>query len=156
MVKIFPYLAGETLNCHESFLKQLPKKHVKVVNSHQEGVVVIVFCPIVSRFETDITTALSNASDKGYNEVILVAMHHTYDENYSIPNHGGFHPRGVRLLVDCLFFETKGLLECSQNKKATEMVSEELKSLQGGGVSCCSKRSGMKTPKRKKPQREEN
>lgn len=144
MVKIFPYLAGETLNSHEAFLKQLTKKRGKVVNLYKNGAVVIVFCPIVSRFETDITAALSRASEHGYNEVILVAMHHTFNEKYPIPNHGGFQPRTVRLLVDCLFFDSKGLLDCPQNREAVRKVSQELKSLSGRGRPSCSDCSGKK------------
>uniref|UniRef100_A0A087YHK1 Uncharacterized protein n=1 Tax=Poecilia formosa TaxID=48698 RepID=A0A087YHK1_POEFO len=80
----------------------------------------IVFCPIVSRFETDIQSALSTVS--GSRKVILVAMHHTYDPNYTLPDKRSFDNTAVKLLVEFLFFEKKGLLKCPRNSKAKKAI----------------------------------
>lgn len=58
--------------------------------------------------------------------VILVAMHHTFDEDYTLPNHREQGNHKNVFLVDCLFFETKGLLTCRCNKKAVKMVREKV------------------------------
>ncbi|CAI5659130.1 unnamed protein product [Oreochromis niloticus] len=120
-VKIFSYVDGETMDSHEKFLKKLFKRGAKEGKSAGESDAVIVFVPIVSRFETDINSALSNISAK---KVIVVALHHTYDPNYTVP-----HNRNMddKLVVNCLFYEKKGLLSCPCNKKARKMVCKELK-----------------------------
>uniref|UniRef100_A0A3Q3M4J3 Uncharacterized protein n=1 Tax=Mastacembelus armatus TaxID=205130 RepID=A0A3Q3M4J3_9TELE len=91
----------------------------------------VVFCPIVSRFETDVDSALSSISGKHLQilksrNVILVAMHHTYDPNYALPTNRQMEARGVRLCVDCLFYEKTGLLSCAHNKKSVKKVYKEV------------------------------
>ncbi|GAA6225460.1 uncharacterized protein LOC103481128 [Lates japonicus] len=135
MVRIYSYEAGKTLESHESILRKLAKKGAKKVNSPEKRDATIIFCPIVSRFETDINTALEAASseipDLEHRKVIVVAMHHTFDPNYTLPN-SRHTSRGVTLLVDCLFYEKKGFLVCSQNKMAVKKVCKEL-GLKSGG-----------------------
>lgn len=63
-VKIFSYVDGETMGSHEKFLEKLFKRGAKEGKSAGESDAVIVFVPIVSRFETDINSALSNISGK--------------------------------------------------------------------------------------------
>lgn len=124
--KIYIHLAGNTLNSHEKFIKKLTKRGAKEVKKHEKSDVIIIFCPIVSRFETDINSALSSAPGLEAKKVVLVAMHHTFDEDYTLPNHRVLDNSAVTLFVDCLFFEKKGLLTCSRNKEAVKMVREEL------------------------------
>ncbi|KAA8581659.1 hypothetical protein FQN60_003240 [Etheostoma spectabile] len=130
MRRIFSFEAGNTLGCHEEFLRKLIMKGAKVVDSDEKSNAIIIFCPIVSRYETDINSALSSlpgGPDIGLDKtVILVAMHHTFDEDYTLPNHReqGYHKNVF--LVDCLFFETKGLWKCPCNKKAVKMVRKKL------------------------------
>lgn len=59
-------------------------------------------------------------------KMILVAMHHTFDKDYTLPSHREQSYDGVILLVDCLFFENKGLLSCPRNKKAVKTVRKEV------------------------------
>ncbi|TDG98256.1 hypothetical protein EPR50_G00214970 [Perca flavescens] len=132
MRRIYSREAGNTLGYHKAFLRKLIMKGAKVVDSPEESNAIIIFCPIVSRYETDINSALSILQELGPEmehgrTVILVAMHHTFDEDYTLPNHReqGNH-KGV-FLVDCLFFETKGLLTCRCNKKAVKMVRKKLR-----------------------------
>uniref|UniRef100_A0A4W6BP56 Uncharacterized protein n=1 Tax=Lates calcarifer TaxID=8187 RepID=A0A4W6BP56_LATCA len=108
-------------------LRKLAKKGAKKVNSPEKRDATIIFCPIVSRFETDINTALEAASSEipECRKVIVVAMHHTFDPNYPLPN-SRQTSRAVTLLVDCLFYEKKGFLVCSQNKMAVKKVCKEV------------------------------
>ncbi|KAL3967616.1 hypothetical protein ACER0C_029649 [Sarotherodon galilaeus] len=119
-VKIISYVDGQTMGSHEKFLKKLFKRGAKE-GSDSDSEAVIVFVPIVSRLETDINSALSNIS--GDKKVIVVALHHTYDPNYTVPNN---RKMDDKLVVNCLFYEKKGLLSCPCNKKARKMVCEEL------------------------------
>uniref|UniRef100_A0A3Q3ARD0 Uncharacterized protein n=1 Tax=Kryptolebias marmoratus TaxID=37003 RepID=A0A3Q3ARD0_KRYMA len=106
------------------FLKKLKKRGAKIVTTEDESTETIVFCPIVSRFETDIQSAISSTSKK--REVILVAMHHTYDPNYTLPDRRSYDRNSVKLLVECLFFEKKGLYKCPRNSKAKKSVYKQV------------------------------
>lgn len=64
MKKIFIHEAGNTLGSYELFVKKLTKRGAKKVKTVDESDVSIVFCPIVSRFETDITSAITSAQGK--------------------------------------------------------------------------------------------
>lgn len=64
MVKIYPRVAGKTLGCDVKLLERIKKKGAKVVESLEESDVTVVFCPIVSRFETDVNEALTSLSGK--------------------------------------------------------------------------------------------
>uniref|UniRef100_A0A3P8SJN7 Uncharacterized protein n=1 Tax=Amphiprion percula TaxID=161767 RepID=A0A3P8SJN7_AMPPE len=105
--------AGNTLNCHEVFLEKLRSRGAKVVDSPDNSEYIILFCPIVTRFQTDVNAALSEISKQG--KVIVVAMHHTFDPNYTLPDMRRIENRSVKLLVDCLFHETKGFYKCARN-----------------------------------------
>lgn len=124
MTKIFSYEAGKTLDSHKKFLKKLTKRGAKIVDFPEKSDVVIIFCPIVSRYETDINSALSGAQElRQSRDLILVTMHHTFNEDYIVPNHRN---STVALHVDCLFFEKRGLYKCPQNKMAIKMVRKKL------------------------------
>uniref|UniRef100_A0A8C4EK50 Uncharacterized protein n=1 Tax=Dicentrarchus labrax TaxID=13489 RepID=A0A8C4EK50_DICLA len=109
------------------FIKKLTKKGVKIVDSPMAGrnVTTIVFCPIVSRFETDINSHIKILHHV-LSRVIVVAMHHTFDKEYTLPNNRQMNNRAVILLVDCLFHETKGFLSCTRNKNSVKMVRKEV------------------------------
>lgn len=62
----------------------------------------------------------------GCKDVILVAMHHTFDQDYTLPKHREQIDPAVILLVDCLFFDKKGLLACPCNKNAVKMVRKKV------------------------------
>lgn len=124
MVKVFSHVVGNTLGSHEKILKKLKKRGAKIESNHESSDYTIVFCPIVSRFETDIQSALSSMPES--KKVILVAMHHTYDPNYTLPDKRNMDDAAVKLLAEFLFFEKKGLLKCSHNSKAKKRVYKEL------------------------------
>ncbi|KAK5613319.1 hypothetical protein CRENBAI_023835 [Crenichthys baileyi] len=79
---------------------------------------------IQCRFETDIQSALSTMP--GSSSVILVAMHYTYDPNYTLPGKRNLDNTAVRGLLEFLFFEKKGLLKCSCNSKAKKALYKKL------------------------------
>lgn len=142
---IYIHVAGNTLNSHKKFIEELTKKGgVKYVETPAESDATVLFCPIVSRYETDIQSALSTAS--GCRNIIVVAMHHTFDKDYTVPNRRGLDNPEVILVVNCLFFESKGLLKCPLNKKAVKLVRMEL-DLSKGSSWCCWKPSGRKRGK---------
>lgn len=62
MKKIYVFKAGNTLGAHEKIVKKLTKRGAKVVEEPDDSLETVVFCPIVSRYETDINSALSSAS----------------------------------------------------------------------------------------------
>lgn len=125
MKKFHPFCAGNTLDSHKKFIRKLTKRGAKEVESGKSDVT-IVFCPIVSRYETDIGAALSSASESEFENIILVAMHHTFDKDYTVPSHRGISDPKVILFVDCLFFESMGLLKCPCNKKAIKAVRKKM------------------------------
>lgn len=57
-------MAGNTAHSHEKFVRKLIECGAENVSSAEESNVFIVFCPIVSRFECDVQSALSSASGK--------------------------------------------------------------------------------------------
>lgn len=59
-MKIFSFKAGNTLDCERRFIKKLIKRGATEVDSIEKSNAIIVFCPIVSRFETDVKAALSS------------------------------------------------------------------------------------------------
>ena len=64
MKTFYTHVAGKTLGSHEAFVHQLIQGGATEVNSPDKSDVVIVFCPIVSRLETDINAALSTTTGK--------------------------------------------------------------------------------------------
>lgn len=161
MVKIYSYEAGKTLGSHERFLKKLTSKGAKQVREHDDSTEIIVFCPIVSRFEIDVNAATDAALSeikgkhgenriKRYNvtfsfvfllqftvplvclckgltkeRIILVAMHHTFDPDYALPDNRKMNS-SFKLLVNCLFYKDKGLFRCPRNKAAYKEVRKQV------------------------------
>lgn len=64
MAKIFCYVAGKTLDSHKKFLQKLINEGGELVESLEDSNVTVVFCPIVSRFESDVSAALKRARGK--------------------------------------------------------------------------------------------
>ncbi|XP_041950180.1 uncharacterized protein LOC121711001 isoform X3 [Alosa sapidissima] len=94
--------------------------NVTEVSTSEWSDVTLAFCPIVSRVGTDIEAALKNI--EGTKPAILVAMHHTFEPEYVIPDTSRFgRDKGV-LIVDCLFHEDSGLLKCKVNQEAEEVI----------------------------------
>ncbi|KAJ7984550.1 hypothetical protein DPEC_G00355960 [Dallia pectoralis] len=89
----------------------------------------MAFCPIVSRAGTDIESALQKIPDG--RPVILVVLHPTYDPDSTVPDCKRLVTReDVLLIVDCLFHDSKGLLDCPRNKESVKEIKNKLKELQ--------------------------
>lgn len=64
MVKIYLHVAGNTLGYHDKILKKLKKAGAKVTTNLEKSQAIIVFCPIASRFDTDVKSALTGIPGK--------------------------------------------------------------------------------------------
>ncbi|KAA0717269.1 hypothetical protein E1301_Tti020820 [Triplophysa tibetana] len=88
---------------------------------------VLDFVPIVSRAGTDISAALDRLNSSGVHKpVVLVVLHHTFDNEKVVPDSNNAVNRDNTLAVDCLFNEDVGLLKCQKNEKAFEKIAKYL------------------------------
>nr|XP_046154432.1 uncharacterized protein LOC123995119 isoform X3 [Oncorhynchus gorbuscha] len=126
MDKFFTVVTGDTLGSHEELINRLAaKRHLTEVTSLEESDVILAFCPIVSRAGTDVEVALQQIP--AGKPVILVVLHHTFDPDYTVPDSSRLVTRGdVILTVDCLFHESKGLLECPRNESVFKDILKKL------------------------------
>lgn len=123
---MFIHVAGQTMDTHKKLLKKLKGKGAKIVKEPEASDVTILFCPIVSRFETDVESALASLPETKRDKVIIVAMHHTHNPAMTLPNYRDINNQAVILLVDCLFHEAQGMLDCQQNKMAFRQVRKTM------------------------------
>lgn len=123
---MYIHLAGQTMDTHKKLVNKLKRKGAKIVTDPKASDVTILFCPIVSRFETDVESALAGLPESRREKVIIVAMHHTHNPEITLPIYRDINNEAVILLVDCLFHEAKGLLNCQQNKLAFRQVRKEM------------------------------
>lgn len=72
-IKVYPHVVGNTLGSHETFLKRLKKRGAELMETQDESDETSVFCPIASRFESDIQSALSTFSGK-YAKIINMEL----------------------------------------------------------------------------------
>ncbi|XP_036438024.1 uncharacterized protein LOC118815778 isoform X2 [Colossoma macropomum] len=99
---------------------------IEVVEGDGQYDVKVLFCPIVSRAGTDIQAVLSRVRD---GEVtIVIVLHHTFDSRAIIPS-SSVHDREGVILVDFLFSEDQGLLECPKNSEAFDRTARYLRQL---------------------------
>ncbi|XP_014060722.1 uncharacterized protein isoform X2 [Salmo salar] len=122
MDKFFTVMTGNTLGSHKELINRLAaKRHLTEVTSLEESDVILAFCPIVSRAGTDVEAALQQIP--AGKPAILVVLHHTFNSDYTVPDSSRLVTReDVILTVDCLFHESKGLLECPRNKEAIRKI----------------------------------
>uniref|UniRef100_A0A667ZRQ5 Uncharacterized protein n=1 Tax=Myripristis murdjan TaxID=586833 RepID=A0A667ZRQ5_9TELE len=96
---------------------------------------ILMFCPVISRVKTDIMSAMSALEAEGLpggKPVVLVVLHHTFDPDLCVPDSSRIVDRNdVIVAVDCLFYETKGLLKCPRNKMALTKIRKTVKSKDG-------------------------
>ncbi|KAF5900305.1 uncharacterized protein DAT39_009999, partial [Clarias magur] len=57
---------------------------------------------------------------------IVIVLHHTFDPDYNAPSSSRYE-RNNLILVDLLFHEDKGLLDCSKNDEAFSKTERHLK-----------------------------
>ncbi|XP_065123185.2 uncharacterized protein [Paramisgurnus dabryanus] len=116
---------GEIMESIERrFEENLNKRKLKET-SIDKCDVIVVLCPIVSRAGTDISAAL-NQLDNVKKQVILVVLHHTFEKDKTIPDSNTAVDREKTFVVDCLFNEDEGLLQCQRNEDAFEKTGKYL------------------------------
>ncbi|XP_046696593.1 uncharacterized protein LOC124379974 [Silurus meridionalis] len=117
--------SGKSLDAQHEFIELL-KKHIRFqqVNSANECDAIIAFVPVMSRAGTDIEAALKNIPTT--HPVVLVALHHTFDENYVAPESKMCVNRNGVFAGDLLWYEDFGLLRCLANNKALESIAKHL------------------------------
>ncbi|XP_031655353.1 uncharacterized protein LOC109887678 isoform X2 [Oncorhynchus kisutch] len=125
MRQFFTVVSGNTLDSHKDFLKQLTmQRDFTEVMTPEKSDVIITFCPIVSRAGTDIEAALQEIPTG--KRVVLVAMHHSFNPDCTVPDCSRLVTRGDMLTVDCLFHENQGLLDCPRNTEAVRTIWSHL------------------------------
>ncbi|GAA6104995.1 coiled-coil domain-containing protein 25 isoform X2 [Tachysurus ichikawai] len=99
---------------------------LKVINHDEEekSDVNVFFCPIVSRAGTDIEAALARV--RGDKPTIVFVLHHTFSDEFTLPNSSRYERENL-LMVDVLFHENSGLLNCSKNNEAITKAGNYLK-----------------------------
>ncbi|KAI1897486.1 hypothetical protein AGOR_G00083770 [Albula goreensis] len=125
MVKVYEIVIGNTLGYHRTFMARLAaRNYITLVEKVDECDFIVAFCPIASRAGTDIDAARQRIP--GGRPAILVLMHHTFDPFYSVPDSTRRMSTADILVVNCLFYEDKGLLNCGINDSAIVAVQREL------------------------------
>ncbi|XP_069054501.1 uncharacterized protein [Lepisosteus oculatus] len=123
-VKLHVRVLGQTLNAHIDFIKRIQRSIIiKERESEEDCDVIVAFCPVSSRIGTDIDAAIENLPD--HKPVILVVMHHTYNaDSVVVESSRLVYRSNIQCTVDCLFHESKGLLEnCEINNQAVVSVN---------------------------------
>ncbi|XP_072527804.1 uncharacterized protein [Salminus brasiliensis] len=123
MAKVYAMDIGCTMNASSDFMRHL-KSQMKlyVVPSNEESDVTFAFVPITSRAGTDIQFALKKIPVN--KPVVLVVLHHTFDQYFMAPDSRHSVNRSDVFTVDCLFHEDQGLLRCQRNDKALKETKE--------------------------------
>ncbi|XP_051265635.1 uncharacterized protein LOC127368639 isoform X42 [Dicentrarchus labrax] len=122
--KFFVILAGKTDNAHLEFVAKLESIGHTEVNSPEESDYLLVFCPVASRVERDVSEALENLP--GGKPAILVVMHHTFNPDQVLAESRRLvNNTNVKVTVDCLFYEGK-LLTSNRNDTAWHDVQKYL------------------------------
>ncbi|XP_048841292.1 uncharacterized protein LOC125714596 [Brienomyrus brachyistius] len=121
-VKVHVLVTGETFQTHDTFMQKLKSK----INpcSAESSNVILVFCPVVSRIGTDMEAAMARVTED--KPVILVFMHHCHNPSH-ITNITVQPSRGnIVQVVHCAYHQSKGLLQCQENKEAVDKVHSAL------------------------------
>ncbi|XP_041660425.1 uncharacterized protein LOC121520916 isoform X2 [Cheilinus undulatus] len=124
--KFYVHLWGKTNGAHLSWVSKFEGIGQVKVESLEDSDYILLFCPIVSRVGADISEALESipAGDK---EVILVVMHHTFDNDHIVADsRRQVNNTNVRLVVDTLFFEG-----CPLQSDLNEIAWDEIKKFLG-------------------------
>ncbi|XP_063324697.1 uncharacterized protein LOC134623536 [Pelmatolapia mariae] len=121
-------VSGVTFDAHKQLLDRLTtSSRDTVLNllSQEDGEVIIVFCPVVSRMGTDVEAATAKIT--GDKPVILVVMHHTYEAK-PVPSVKTWKESCKVVLCVHVFYHEKfnGLLSCQENNDAVSKIRTEL------------------------------
>ncbi|XP_051265629.1 uncharacterized protein LOC127368639 isoform X37 [Dicentrarchus labrax] len=122
--KFFVILVGKTDDAHLEFVAKLESIGHTELNNPEESDYLLVFCPVASRVERDVSEALEDLP--GGKPAILVVMHHTFNADQVLAESRRLVDNpNVELTVDCLFYEGK-LLTSNRNDTAWRDVQKYL------------------------------
>ncbi|KAF4090891.1 hypothetical protein AMELA_G00030750 [Ameiurus melas] len=125
-IRVFVKVLGRTMKSDKTFMDHLKiSTKLRKVNSVNDSDVIIAFVPIVSRAGTDIAAAMEKIPLN--KPVVLVVLHHTYDQNYIAPDSRLCVNSDKVFAVDCLYHEDEGLLKCLRNDDAIRAVKKHLR-----------------------------
>lgn len=123
--KVYVENRGNIKNVCDEIIERLSKFPNSISVSNEEKCdVKVVFCPIVSRAGTDIEAVLSRLTDG--KKTIVVVLHHTFSPDYIPPSSSRYERKDLKM-VDMLFHEDSGLLNCSKNNEAISTAGNWLK-----------------------------
>ncbi|XP_053532527.1 uncharacterized protein LOC124626423 isoform X5 [Ictalurus punctatus] len=126
IIRFFVMVLGNTMNSHKTFMERLTiSQKLREVNSVNNSDVIIAFVPVVSRAGTDIGAAMGKIPQG--KPVVLVVLHHTFDQDYIAPDSRLCVNRKDVFAVDCLYHEDQGLLNCLRNDDAIRAVKKHLR-----------------------------
>ncbi|XP_034017981.1 uncharacterized protein LOC117502948 isoform X2 [Thalassophryne amazonica] len=125
-------ISGVTFGSHQQLMDSVihleagerTKLVLKESKSPEDVQILIVFCPVSSRLDSDVEAAMNDVT--GDKPVILVLMHHTWDSTYTSYQRPQLQRANVVMVVNVLFHDTKGLLRCQQNEDAALEIRQEL------------------------------
>ncbi|XP_053532522.1 uncharacterized protein LOC108262139 isoform X6 [Ictalurus punctatus] len=126
IIRFFVMVLGNTMNSHKTFMERLTiSQKLREVKSVNNSDVIIAFVPVVSRAGTDIGAAMAKIPQG--KPVVLVVLHHTFDQDYIAPDSRLCVNRKYVFAVDCLYHEDQGLLNCLRNDDAIRAVKKHLR-----------------------------
>ncbi|KAB5525817.1 hypothetical protein PHYPO_G00144570 [Pangasianodon hypophthalmus] len=128
VLAFYMMLFGSAPGVPIDFIDRLKKRvRLRQVFSEEECDIIIAFVPIVSRAGTDIEAALQKIQTS--QPVVLVILHHTFDETYIPPDSRWIVRREGVFPVDVLFYEDVGLLRSLHNDIALKSTTDYLISM---------------------------
>ncbi|XP_062267786.1 uncharacterized protein LOC133973758 isoform X4 [Platichthys flesus] len=127
-VKYKMVVRGETFGAHTQLMDQVKcatKGDVRLLENSQDSQIIIVFCPITSRVESDVKAAMTGVP--GDKPIILVKMHHVCESKSSLCFNTSIDDRNDVLQVNVFYHESlRGLLQCRLNGTAVSEIKQEL------------------------------
>ena len=67
--------------------------------------------------------------------IIVVGLYHTFDREHVVPASSNYDES--TFIVNCLFYEDSGILNCDQNTEAINQTLQKLKKLQVWTLQLC-------------------
>ncbi|XP_058239022.1 uncharacterized protein LOC131348252 [Hemibagrus wyckioides] len=106
--------------------------HLNKVQNLEDSDFILVFCPVVSRAETDIEAAVKILNTQAGNKpAVLVALHHRLNPEDIVSDSSRSVKRQNTITVDCLFHEGQGLLPFFKNPEALFKVTDWIEDISG-------------------------
>ncbi|XP_030260243.1 uncharacterized protein LOC115573565 [Sparus aurata] len=122
-------VSGKTFRADEQLIEKMEQQGqdgVRLVQTRENHMVTVLFCPISSRVGADVDAAMSDVEDDD-KDVILVLMHHVREPKPTTNIRTWTAYEKVVLHVHVFYHETNnGLLTCPQNNDAFSLIWNKL------------------------------